>query len=88
LLTPVFTIAPGNSYTFTVDLDALSTSYHGGVANADVQNTLSFTGFTATDGLGNAISASQFSSADGANYSSIDTTAAPEPAGFLLLAAV
>jgi hypothetical protein len=85
LLTPVFTIAPGNSYTFTVDLDALSTSYHGGVANADVQNTLSFTGFTATDGLGNAISASQFSSADGANYSSIDTTAAPEPAGFLLL---
>jgi len=83
-VTVPFVLGAGQSTVYVLDLSAFSFGYNGGEAATDAQNTLTITGFTGMDMDGNPLPASDFSSADGANYSSIDTSAAPEPAAFLL----
>jgi hypothetical protein len=92
-LTNSITLAPGASYTFSLSLDAdVNTIQEPGTvaiggpptASVDALNTLTITSFSAQDSLGNPLPASDFSSADGADYSSIDTSTAPEPGTFVL----
>jgi len=97
--TSAITLAPGASYTisFTLDADAQTYQLPGTTAfggppqgSVDALNTFTLTSFSAQDTSGNALPASDFSSADGANYASIDSsasTAAPEPATFGLCGA-
>jgi hypothetical protein len=54
-------------------------------AITDASDTLSITTFSATDLSGNPLSASDFGSSGGLNYSSIDSSAAPEPGGWALV---
>jgi hypothetical protein len=83
-LTVPFTLGAGQSTVYLLVLSAYSLGYNGGTAATNAQNTLTVTGFTAADMYGNALPASDFSSADGANYSSIDTSSTPEPTALLL----
>jgi hypothetical protein len=96
--TSAITLAPGASYTisFTLDADAQTYQLPGTTAfggppqgSVDALNTFTITSFSAKDANGNALPASDFSSADGANYASIDlpSTSAPEPATFGLCGA-
>jgi hypothetical protein len=88
-VTNAFTLGAGQSTVFVLYMSASSVAFNGGTAATNAQNTLTITGFTGTDMYGDALPASDFSSADGANYSTIDTTSqasAPEPGtGILLL---
>jgi MYXO-CTERM domain-containing protein len=79
-----FVLGAGQSTVYVLEMSADAVGFNGGEAATLAQNTLSVTGFTGTDMDGNPLPASDFSSADGANYSSIDTSAAPEPAALLL----
>jgi len=86
LQTSSIDLAPGQSIPIYLFLQSYALAYQGSIALADASNTLSITGFAATDMSGNPLPASDFVTADGASLSSIDTNApsAPEPAGFLL----
>jgi hypothetical protein len=92
-LTKSITLAPGASYTFSLTLDAdVNTIQEPGTvaiggpptASVDALNTLNLTSFSGQDAFGNPLPASDFISADGANYSSIDVSSAPEPGTFVL----
>jgi hypothetical protein len=84
--TDSFTLGAGQSTVYVLYMSAESVAFNGGTAATLAQNTLSITGFTATDAYGDPLPASDFSSGDGANYSTIDTSSAsaPEPATLLL----
>jgi hypothetical protein len=95
-LTNAITLAPGASYTFSLTLDAdVNTIQEPGqvaidgppTASVDAMHTLTLTAFSAEDGDGNALPASDFSSADGADYGSIDIANVPEPSTFGLCGA-
>ena len=91
-LTNWFTVAPGAAFSFILDIDAYTYTYSplGTILPdapqgiVDALNTLTITSFGAEDSFGNPLPASDFSSSDGANYSSIDTSSAPEPGTFVL----
>ncbi len=83
-VTDSFTLGAGQSTVYVLYMSAESVAFNGGTAATLAQNTLSITGFTATDMYGNPLPASDFTSGDGANYSTIDTSAVPEPAALLL----
>jgi hypothetical protein len=89
-VTVPFVLGAGQSTVFVLKLSAYSLGYNGGAAATNAQNTLTITGFTGSDMYGNPLPAADFLSADGANYSSIDTLAAsatPEPGALLLAGA-
>ena len=86
-VTDQFELGAGQSTVYVLFMSASSVADSDGQAETNAQDTLAITGFTATDMNGNPLPASDFSSLDGADYSSIDTSATPEPAALLLAGA-
>ena len=82
-------LAPGTSTKFLFGLDAEVIASYSGLtssshAETNAANTLAITGFAAVDQYNNPLSAANFTSAAGANYSSIDASSTPEPVTFVL----